>query len=417
VKEMWWEVPKHLEVKKDQLFIDGVSATSIAKKYGTPLYVYNGSRIREVYNKFYNALKNNTKKEIRLHYAMKTNSNKKILKLMKKEGSWIDAVSPEEAQLALDIGFLKEKILFTGTAVSNDDLKKLVKMGVRINIDSISELKRLAKISTKVEISFRMDPGIAGAGVHWKTMTAGKKSHGMPIKFSIPENEILDAVKMAKDLGFKIVGLHEHIGSGWRNDEEVNEFLQTVDIVLEKAKQIEKMGIKLEFINFGGGPGIRYQENHKEFPLEKYAKGVTNKVNKSGIDVKAIAFEPGRYIVGDSGLLLVEVVDVKERYGDIIAGVNSGFGHLVRPAMYSAYHEIINCNKAGKKSEAKVMIAGNLCETGDVFTPEPRAMPKPEEGDILAIHNAGAYGFSMASHYNLRALPKEIMILDGKIVG
>ena len=348
---MWWEVPKHLEIKNHELLVDGVSSKNIAKKYGMPLYVYNGSRIKEVYNKFYNALKNNTKKEIRLHYAMKTNSNKEILQLLKTEGSWIDAVSPEEAQLALDIGFSKEKILFTGTAVSNDDLKKLVKMGVRINIDSISELKRLAKISNKVEISFRIDPGISGAGVHWKTMTAGKESHGMPIKFSIPENEILDAVKMAKDLGFKIVGLHEHIGSGWRSDEEVNEFLQTVDIVLQKAKEIEKMGIELEFVNFGGGPGIRYQENQKEFPLEKYAKGVTTKVDKSGISVKAIAFEPGRYIVGDAGLLLVEVVDVKERYGDIIAGVNSGFGHLVRPTMYGAYHEIINCSKAYKKHD------------------------------------------------------------------
>src|SRR3989344_5139717 len=414
---MWWEVPKHLEIKNHELIVGGISANSVAKKYGTPLYVYNGSRIKEVYNKFYNSLKSNTKKEIRLHYAMKTNSNKKILELLKKEGSWIDAVSPEEAQLALDIGFPKEKILFTGTAVSNEDPKKLVKMGIRINIDSISELKRLAKISTKIEISFRMDPGISGAGVHWKTMTAGKESHGMPIKFSIPENEILDAVKAAKNLGFKIVGLHEHIGSGWRSDEEVNEFLQTVDIVLEKAKEIEKMGIKLEFISFGGGPGIRYQEGHKEFPLEKYAKGVTSKVDKSGINVKSIAFEPGRYIVGDSGLLLVEVVDVKERYGDIIAGVNSGFGHLVRPTMYSAYHEIINCSKADKKNEVKAMIAGNLCETGDVFTPEPRLMPKSTEGDILAIHNAGAYGYSMASHYNLRTLPKEIMILDGKVLG
>ena len=182
---MWWEVPKHLEIKNHELIVGGISANSVAKKYGTPLYVYNGSRIKEVYNKFYNSLKSNTKKEIRLHYAMKTNSNKKILELLKKEGSWIDAVSPEEAQLALDIGFPKEKILFTGTAVSNEDLKKLVKMGIRINIDSISELKRLAKISTKIEISFRMDPGISGAGVHWKTMTAGKESHGMPIKFSI----------------------------------------------------------------------------------------------------------------------------------------------------------------------------------------------------------------------------------------
>lgn len=405
---MWWESPGHLDVKNGRLYIAGMSAIDIANKFKTPLYVYDGNRIMDIYRKFYSTVKKHTDLEVRLHYAMKTNSNRKILQLLLKEGAWIDAVSPEECKAALEAGFLKEKILFTGTSVSSEDMKQLVGMDVRINIDSLSQLKRLGKITTDAEISLRMDPGIAGAGHSWRTMTAGKESHGVPIKFSIPENQIVEAAKLAKDYGFNVVGLHEHIGSGWRTSEEVNEFLQTVDIVLDKAKQISEF-CNLEFINFGGGPGVRYQENHPEFPLERYAEETCRKVKESGVEINALCFEPGRYIVADSGLLLVEVVDVKERYGDIIAGVNSGFNHLIRPVMYGSYHEIINCSKADAKPEAEVTVAGNLCETGDVFAAK-RMMPMPEEGDVLAIHSAGAYGFTMASRYNMRSLPKEVLL-------
>ncbi len=408
---MWWEVKGHLEVRSGELYIANSSATELAKKFGTPLYVYNTKRIQEIYRNFYDTMKKHTDLEVRAHYAMKANSNREILKVLLKEGAWIDAVSLEEAKAAIEVGFPARKILFTGTSVSNEDMQQLVEMGVRINIDSLSQLKRLTAIASDIEISFRMDPGIAGAGHSWKTITAGKESHGLPIKFSIPEDEILKATKLAKSYGFKVVGLHEHIGSNWRTDKEIDEFLQTVDVVLKKARQMtDILGYDLEFVNFGGGPGVRYEKAHPDFPLERYAKETFKKVEQSRIDVGAICFEPGRYLVADAGLLLVEVVDVKERYGDLIVGVNSGFNHLVRPVFYGSYHEIINCSKADAKADTKVVIAGNLCETGDVFTPEPRMMPKPSEGDVLAIHNAGAYGFTMASGYNMRSLPKEVVL-------
>jgi diaminopimelate decarboxylase len=256
-----------------------------------------------------------------------------------------------------------------------------------------------------------MDPGLTGSGHNWKVITAGKKSHGVPIKFAIPEDEILNAATLAKELSFNVIGLHEHVGSNWRTNLEIAEFLKTADIMLGKAKERNKLSKKnLEFINFGGGHGTRYKKSHQEFPLERYAKEICKRVDDSGIDVGTICFEPGRYIVADSGLLLVQVVDIKKRYGDFIIGVNSGFNHLVRPAMYGAYHEIINCSKVEDKNTIKGTVAGNLCETGDVFTLSPRNMPMPEEGDILAIHNAGAYGYSMASNYNLRGYPKEIVL-------
>lgn len=409
---MWWEIPNHLEVKKGKLYIAGTAVVDIAKNYGTPTYVYNSKRIIEVYRKFYRTVKKYTNKKARVHYAIKANANMEILKVLSKEGAGIDATSPGEARRALEAGFEKRNIFFTGTSVSNNDLKELVEMGVSINIDSVSEVLRLRKITPdKLDISMRIDPGVPGAGHHWKVVTAGREAHGLPIKFSIPENEVLDTAKLIEKNKFSLIGLHEHIGTNWRSDEDIDEFLNTVDVVIDKANKVTKaIGHKLKFLNFGGGPGVRYMESHPEFPLDRYAEEICKRVDDSDLEIDYIDFEPGRYLTADSGLLLVEVVDMKKRYGDIIAGVNSGFNHLIRPAMYGSYHEIINCTKADAKPEATVTVAGNLCETGDVFTTEPRKMPMPEEGDILAIHNAGAYGYAMASRYNLRELPKEIVL-------
>lgn len=253
--DMWWEVPRHLTVRKGRLYLADTPAVDIAKKFGTPLYAYNSKRIVEVYKKFHKAMERHANCDVRIHYAMKANSNREIVQLLHREGAWIDAVSPEEAALALELGFPKERILFTGVSVSNEDLKKFAETGVRINIDSLSELKRLKSISSDVEISLRMDPGMFGVGHNWKTITAGRASHGVPIKFSIPENEILKAARLAKEYGFDVVGLHEHVGSNWRSEEELNEFLKTVDILLEKAGQItEILGYDLEFVDFGVDP-------------------------------------------------------------------------------------------------------------------------------------------------------------------
>ncbi|HIH50173.1 MAG: diaminopimelate decarboxylase [Candidatus Micrarchaeaceae archaeon] len=409
---MWWEVPNHLKIKHGELYIAGKSAAKLGREAGTPVYVYNGKRVVENYRRFYSTLKKYTERELRVCYAMKANSNPDILKLLKKEGAWVDVVSPEEAERALSVGFDSEKVLFTGTSVSNSDLKRISDMGIMVNIDSVSELKRLGRIGKSgMRVSIRMDPGINGSGHSWKVTTAGRSSHGVPIKFSIPREEVLDVARMCESDSFRLAGLHIHVGSNWRTNEEISEFINAVDLVLDTARQVSRaLGHELEFIDLGGGPGVRYMESQKEFPLDEYARQICKRIDGSHLSLNAIAFEPGRYIVADSGIMLMEVVDVKKRYGDLIVGVNSGFNHMARAAMYDSYHEIINCAKAGKKADTHVVIAGNLCETGDVFTKEPRLMPKPEEGDILAIHNAGAYGYTMASRYNLRDLPKEIVL-------
>ena len=418
---MWYEVEGHLEIKDGILHIGGISTLDLAKEYGTPLYVYHINRALYNYDRFLNVISKFTEKEVRIHYAMKANPNKILLEELREAGSWIDAVAPGEVEFAINVGFPPEKIMYTGASVSNKDMERILSYPgrIRINIDSFSQLRRLKRLLEEhgietMEISFRIDPGVRGQGGDWKTITAGKESHGVPIKFGIPENEVLLAYKEAMEYGFAPVGIQMHIGSQWLSMEEVNEYLIAVERLVGKAKEVEGLGCKLEFIDFGGGPGIRYKEEDNEFPLDYYARETCKKANE--LDVEALAFEPGRYIVGDCGLLLAKVNTIKERYNDTIIGVDTGFNHLIRPAFYGAYHEAIVCNKADQEPEIVATIAGNLCETGDVLAVK-RALPRIEEGDIIAFHNAGAYAASMRmDKYNLREPAKEVVIVDGNVI-
>ncbi len=406
---MWWEEEQHLEVRNNQLYIGGQEAAVLAGKYGTPLYVYNGNKILKNFRRLKDALFRHTAK-LRLHYAVKANAHIQILKLLGEQGAFADCVSPIECELALKAGLPLERILFTGTSVSNLDLEKLVELGVKVNMDSISQLRRLAAISTDPEISIRWNPGEgSGAGLHSHTITAGKY-----IKFGVPEHMVLDAFREAKDLGFKVIGFHQHIGSGWLG-EDVDVFLGSVKKTLELAADAEKIvGHSLDFIDFGGGPGIRYSEDQTPFPIEEYAEGLVVAVREGGFEGD-VAIEPGRYIVGESGVLLLEINTVEDKNLPII-GVDGGFNTLVRPSFYEAYHEMVLCSDVNGEKKRSFMVAGNLCESSDVFNTskkELRPLPEPNEGDILALLCAGAYGFEMASAYNGRPLPSQVLILDG----
>lgn len=404
---MWWERTGYLDVSKgNNLLVCGIPAVELAKKYGTPLYVYNKQRILDNFRAIFGAFEKNTE-NFRIHYAMKANSSPEILSMLCDEGAYIDAVSPYEAKLALDCGFPRERIMFTGTSVSDDDLKMLIDMGIFINIDSISQIRRLRKLTDeKLNVSLRWNPGM-GAGHHGHTITAGKF-----IKFGIPESKLDEAVSLVVESGFNLVGLHQHIGSGWLKD-DVPLFLETVDRTIGVAVKIqEKIGRKLEFIDFGGGPGIPYKDGDPEFPLDVYAKGICDKVRMSDVSSAVVAVEPGRYIVGDAGVLLLEINTVEEKNVPVI-GVNGGFNTLARPSFYGSYHELVVCNSVVSDLKDTFMVAGNLCESGDVFNENKeslRELPVPCEGDILAILDAGAYGYSMASTYNSRPLPKEVMV-------
>ena len=405
---MWWQSAGHLDVKENRLFVAGLSAEALAKQFGTPLFVYNGDRVVENFRAIRAAFAEQGAKP-RIHYAVKANSRLALLRLLQKEGAFVDAVSPNEVELALKAGFPRERVLFTGTSVSDDELKQLIEAGVVINIDSFSQMRRMKGLGFRGRASIRWNPGF-GAGAHSHTITAGKF-----IKFGIPESQIEPAFLQAKAMGLDIVGLHQHIGSGWLG-KDVDVFLDTVGRTIAVAEKAELLlGKRLEFVDFGGGPGIRYRREQAAFPLEKYAKGIVSKMNASGLKA-GIAIEPGRSIVGDAGVLLCEVNTVEEKNVPVI-GVNSGFNNLIRPAFYGSFHEIVVCGNVNGVCTKNFLVAGNLCESGDVFNENRetlRELPVPDEKGIIAILNAGAYGFEMGSNYNSRGLPACVLVSGGK---
>lgn len=405
---MWWEQKGNLAVQNNQLFIAGFNAAQLALQFGTPLFVYNGNRIIENFRAIKSAFAK-AGASPRIHFAVKANSHLAVLQLLLREGAFIDSVSVNEVKIALKAGFAKEKILFTGTSVSNAELQELSELGATINIDSFSQMRRLHSLGYKGDVSIRWNPGI-GAGSHGHVITAGKF-----IKFGIPEKKIGLAFKEAKALGFNVVGLHQHIGSGWLG-KDVQVFLKTVGKTIAVAKKAEKiLGKKLQFIDFGGGPGVRYRKEQQDFPLQRYAKGIVEKMKASGLKAE-IVIEPGRFIVADASILLCEINTVEEKNVPMI-GVNAGFNDLIRPAFYGAFHEMVVCNNVNGKLKRKFLVAGNLCESVDVFNESReklRLLPAAKEGDTLAILNAGAYGFVMASNYNSRLLPACILLLNGE---
>lgn len=413
---MWWE-NEFLKVKSGELHIGGKAATQIAEEWGTPLYLYSKKQVLSNYRALLETFKALTPLQVRIHYAMKANPNPELLKILRDEGAWIDAVSPGEVALALDAGFPEKKILFTGTSLSREDIRRvLAHERVIFNIDAQEQLEMMKEVrdkyypKRKTKVSLRWNPGI-GRGFNPKVVTAGKKApDDTPIKFGVEESKVFPLFQKASGFGLTPLGLHQHLGSGWV-EEDFEAAVYAVDKMIEKAIQLQKQGYRLTFLDFGGGFGPKYSEHQEIFPLKKYAHHICWKIAQSGLPLKAVALEPGKYLVGDAGVLLVRVEYVKKSYGNLFACVNAGtFNTVPRPAIYAeAQHPIINCSQAHAKRKVKITVAGNLCEAGDLFAKEI-LLPLPKSGDTLALLLAGAYCRSMASRFNLREIPKEIII-------
>ena len=411
----WWETD-FLAVRKNRLLIAGRDAAALAERYGTPLYIYGKDRILERYARLEAALARHSPLQTRICYAMKANPHRGILRLLQRRGAWIDAVSPCEVETALKAGFPAERIIFTGTSVSRADLRSVFAVdGLTINIDAVEQLDLMSEVKRDfppkaIRVSVRWNPGI-GRGINARVITAGKRSSdGTPIKFGVEAKKVLGVFARARKLGFHPVGIHQHLGSGWVK-EDFPMVRTAVDRMVRKARELEKAGFPLEFLDFGGGFGPRYLKSRSVFPVEDHIANLSRAVAKAGLSVKALAIEPGKYLVGDAGVLLLGVEYVKESYGNIFACVDGGtFNTVPRPAIYlSAHHEIVNAGRVDGPVKARVTVAGNICETGDVFGRE-RLMPLPEGGDVLAVLCAGAYCRSMASNFNLREIPREVLI-------
>lgn len=385
---------------KEKKNLSGAFASSLLKQFGSPLYVYEEDVIRQRVHELKNAFSG--WKNTRFLYAMKANSNPHILNILKGEGCWLDCVSCFEAELGLHAGFSSRQILFTVNNMSDKEMHDAHNKHILLNIDSLSRLEKFGKTYPGSNVCIRLTPEIT-AGHHAKVQTGYKES-----KFGILFEEIPLVKRIAQNYDLKIIGLHEHTGSGITN---INKALQSMKQLMGVAKAFPD----LKFLDFGGGFSIPYHPKEKRFALEKFGQKATMlfqefcKEYGKNLDMY---FEPGRYCVAEAGTLLCTVTTIKQRGKKMLVGVDTGFNHLVRPTMYGSYHRILNASNPSGKGK-KYDLYGNICESGDCFGKD-RKIAEIHEGDILAILDTGAYGFSMASEYNSRPLPAEVLIKDGK---
>lgn len=388
-----------MEVKENKLYLGGKSAEELVGEFGDPLYVYEEDKIRENYRKLYSSITYEPKK---LLFACKANSNLAVMKILKEEGCGIDAVSPGEVFLSLKAGFKPEEILFTGNNMTDEDMRYVQKKGVLLNIGSVSRLEKYAKEFPGSDVCIRVNPDIK-PDVHPHLCTGGLDS-----KFGIYMGYKDKVLEIAEENDLNIVGIHSHIGTTIM---DLEPFAETMDVVLSAAKEFPG----IDFIDFGGGIGIPYKPEQEEVDISKFGKFASEKMETfSDSYGKKVEYriEPGRYLVAQAGFLLSRVNTVKVNPKKRFLGLSTNMAQLVRPSMYDSYHHIINAsNITGEKENVDVV--GNICETGDFFAKE-RMVEHAEEGDVIAIKDTGAYGFSMSSRYNSFLSPAEIIVANGK---
>lgn len=396
------------------LHIGNIATTHLADQFGTPFYVYDAAVIRRQIDRVREAFAG---LPFRAFYAMKANSNLAILRLIREAGFGCDAVSPGEIHLALRAGYAPEAIWFTCSNVSDEDLRAIPDPRIVVNVNSMSEIDRCLSVGISNPIALRINPDV-GAGHHRDVVTAGES-----VKFGIDPAELESARMLVEDTGRRVVGIHAHIGSG----------VDTPEPLLQSARRLLDLSHAfphLRWINFGGGLSIPYRPGERDFPIARYGLELAHLAGPMMRERGLTAIlEPGRYLVAESGTLLARITTKRVSAGIEWIGVDTGFNHLVRPSKYSAYHHMLNASRGSDASlrwswnasvaRDEVVVAGNICESSDVFTRAEgnvatRAIERVRVGDLLAFCDAGAYGFSMASHYNARLLPPEVLVDDGK---
>ncbi len=372
----------------------------IAARYGTPLYVYDGDLVVRRYRDLFDFIRY---PGLRIHYAMKANYNPALLTLLRDAGASLDTVSPAEVLLALKLGFPPDRIVFTANNLTDAEFAEVRSCGVLMNIGSLSRLRKTARAFPGSRICLRFNPDVVD-GDSVNTMTGGDLT-----KFGILLDDVAEVKKIVASGRLKVVGLHEHTGSGLQHAESVYQAMRNL-MAIAKPENFPE----LEFIDFGGGFKVPYRPDEQRMNYhvmgDEITRLFTDFCRRYG-RMLGLYFEPGKFIVAESGVLLVEVNTVKRNRSRVIAGCNAGFSQLIRPVLYHAYHHIVNLSNPD--GTAMVYdVCGNICETGDRFA-EQREMPEIREGDILAIENAGAYCYAMGSVYNLRPMPAEVMVTGG----
>lgn len=373
---------------------------AIASQYGCPTYVYDGNKIESQFERLQNAFKG--VKQLKINYAVKALSNISILKLLKNKGSGLDTVSIQEVLLGLEAGFAPEDIMFTPNGVSMEEIEVVSSMGVHINIDNLSILEQFGTKHPNIPVCIRINPHVMAGGN--SNISVGH----IDSKFGISVHQIPHILRIIENTKMTINGIHMHTGSDIL---DIEVFLYAAEILFETAKHFKN----LDFIDFGSGFKVPYKEGDLETDIEELGEKLTQTFNdfcKEYGKELMLVFEPGKFLVSQSGFFLAKVNVVKQTTSTVFAGVDTGFNHLIRPMFYNSYHHITNISNTERKQRF-YSVVGYICET-DTFATN-RKISEIKEGDILCFHNAGAYCFSMASNYNSRFKPAEVLVYNEQV--
>ena len=379
--------------------LQALPVQQIVEQYGTPLYLYDGDKIIDQYKRLNDSFSG---VKLKVKYALKACNNINILRLLLKQGSGLDAVSIQEVQLGLMAGFEPTEILFTPNSVAFEELVAAVELGVQVNIDNISLLEQFGhKYGKTIPCCIRINPHIVAGG------TSHIQTGHIDSKFGISIHQLRHVLRIVEKEKIVVNGLHMHTGSDILDS---GVFVRAADLLFEAAVNFSD----LEFLDFGSGFKVAYKEDDVTTDVEELGKVITERFRsfckEYGKELE-LWFEPGKFLVSESGALLVSVNVIKQTTATVFAGVNSGQNHLIRPMFYDAYHHIINLSNPNGTPRI-YSVVGYICET-DTFAVD-RQLNEVREGDTLAILNAGAYGFTMSNNYNSRPRPAEVLMLNGK---
>lgn len=376
----------------------GIDPLQLCKKYDTPLYVYDTAIMKRQYERLYKAF---DVPSLKINFACKALNNLSVLKYFRTLGAGLDTVSIQEVKLGLEAGFKPHQIIYTPNCVSIEEIEMAISYGVRINIDNISTLEQIGALHPDLPVCIRINPHIM-AGGNSKISTGHIDS-----KFGISIHQMPHVLRIVDTTKLKIEGVHMHTGSDIL---DVEVFLQGVEILLKIARHFKH----LDYLDFGSGFKVPYKTEDIHTDIEELGEKISERFNKFCTNYGrqlTLMFEPGKFLVSESGFFFVKVNVVKQTTSTVFAGVDSGLNHFIRPMFYDAYHTIVNVSNPVDKQRIYTVV-GYICET-DTFGVN-RMITQIHEDDILCFKNAGAYCYTMSSNYNSRVRPAEVMIHEGK---
>jgi diaminopimelate decarboxylase len=394
-----------MEVHHGKLYLRDLAATEIAARYGTPLYVMEIDRVKTQYRQFLDGI---SYRPLVVLYACKANANVQLMRALREMGAWLDACSPGDLAFGAAAGFTPDQISYTGSSVSDDELRLVVDRRVSFNADSLSQLDRYGRLAPSQAVGLRVNCGVV-AGFHSHVQSAGSQS-----KFGIHPGQLQEALVVARRHDLRVTGIHTHVGS---DIFDVDTPIRALDVLIRLSYSLSD----LEFVDVGGGWGVPFITGDPSFDMASYGKAVSMRMGDlSAARGRPITFriEPGAYLVSDAGTLLTRVTDLKppvtvnEALTPYFVGTDTSYNHVFSAAMYDSYHEIVVADKADAPTVQTYHIVGNLMQAGDILAKD-RPLPVLELGDLLVIKNCGAYSACRAPTFNERPRPAEVMV-DGR---